>query len=524
MKSILNFLTLFVLLLTGTFCNPLDLRNPEDTRSRAGLEKILWQEFIRPKSVCDPTEFEYSPNYTSFTVKEALTPMQFLQTNDRSIYLFGIATFNPEKNLGTFSGTEDTPSGRNAVLFKFSERGVLQWSRSLGRATSAGNALGIMASDSGVYLTVTTIESVGTPLRSFTGTNGNIAVFHIGSDGKIIWNTYFGETSNNNKSYSIAKLSNGDLIISGESNSNGIPSFPGTKLSLYSSIPTISNLVMRLKPSGDAVWIHLFGGPSSGINFQRSGTRVAVSSNNTISVYGFETEPFFSGYANVVQNHTGTTPRKNYAITQFDENGTYLRHTFLSSSIALSDPILPLPIESNTPNEMLFAGITNSEFAGMDSVRARNYQGSADQFLIKLNASLVPSFVTYLGGPNVDPGSIYRIYQDARRDGYFIYSPYLFDPGFGSGFPNNTGRATPGLVRMDLNGRVQEFGFKGETDFSVPFTMLNTCDGGILAGYYTGSAIDSSTSTFAKFRMTKVRPYIPVWKEYATGYGPVIGQ
>ncbi len=505
-------------------CNPADLRNPSDTRSRAGLENALWQEYMRPKSVCDATEFNYSPNYTSTSVREALTPIQILQTRDRFIYVFGIGTFKPENNLGEFSGTEDTGSSRNAVLFKFSENGVVQWSRTLGKATSAGNAIGIVESDEGVYLAVTATESVGSPIRAFTGTSGNIAVFHIRSDGNIIWNTYFGETSNTNKVYSIAKLSSGDLIISGESNTSGIPSFPGTTISLNPSTPTNSLLVMRLKSDGTPVWMHLFGGPSSGVNFVRFGTRVAVSSTNTIYVYGLETEPFYSGYANVVQNHTGTTPRKTFFISQFDENGVYLRHTFLQTSIQQSDPIFPLPIESEVPNEMLFASVTNGEFVGMDSVRARNYQGQADQFLLKLNSNLVPSYITYLGGTGNDPGSIYRIFQDGRRDGFFIYSPFLFDPGYGQGFPNNPGKATPGLVKMDYSGKVIEYGFKGETDFSVPFSMLNTCDGGIIAGFYTGSVIDSGASSFARFRLTKVRPYIPVYHEYQSGFGTIIGK
>jgi hypothetical protein len=130
--------------------------------------------------------------------------------------VYGIASFNPEKNLNEnqFSGTQD--SNENAVLFKFSEKGVLQWSRSLGKASSVGNAIGIIASDSGVYLTATSTESLGTPLRAFTGTFANVSVFHIASDGTILWNTYFGDATSNNKSNSIAKLSNGDLIISSE--------------------------------------------------------------------------------------------------------------------------------------------------------------------------------------------------------------------------------------------------------------------------------------------------------------------
>jgi hypothetical protein len=192
MRSLVLFLSFVSASILSTFCNPSDLRNPGDTRSEAFRNQLLWQEFIRPRSVCDTTSFEYAPSYRSTSVKEALTPLQIIQTKDKSIYLFGISTFIPEMNLGNFSGTEDNASSRNATLFKFSETGVLQWTRTLGLANTAGNSIGMVESDSGVYLTFTASSSVGSPIKSFVGSAGNIAIFHISKDGSILWNTYFG--------------------------------------------------------------------------------------------------------------------------------------------------------------------------------------------------------------------------------------------------------------------------------------------------------------------------------------------
>ncbi len=516
MKAILHFFLFFSLLLLFPFCSPLDFKNPGDTRSQAALNQLLWQEYIRPRSVCDATTFVYEPSYRSVTVKEALTPIQILQTKDKAIYVFGIGTFNPEKNLGTFSGTEDTGSSRNAMLFKFTETGVVEWSRTLGVATSAGNHVGLLESDSGVYLAFSASSSVGSPINAFTTPSSNVAVFHMAKDGSILWNTYFGVNSGNNKAYSIAKLSGGDLIVSGESNTNGISTFPGSILKLSATIVQNSAFVMRLRATGTPVWAHFFGGATAG-NI-RSAERVAVSSNDTITTFGFEREPLDSAYSKFVQNHTGSIPRKEFLVAQFDADGQYLRHTFLLTQAGQTNPILPLPVESEVPNEMLVASITNAEFQGLDSVRARNYQGSADQFLVKFNSTLNVSYVTYLGGPQSDPGSIYSIFQDVKKEGFFTFSPYLNDPGYGPGYNGSPGLPTLGLVRVDPLGKIVEYGFRGETGFNVPFTMTNSCDGGMLLGYYVGDSIDSSASSFAKFRLTKVRPTIPIFHNYSNPF------
>jgi hypothetical protein len=454
------------------------------------------------------------------TVKAALSPIQILQTSDKAIYVFGISTFNPEGNLSTFSGIEDTSTGRNATLFKFNEKGVLQWSRTLGKANSGGNSLGIIESDSGVFLAVSVSESVGSPKNAFAGSAANAGVFHIAKDGSILWNTYFGDTSNAVKTYSIAKLNGGDLLLSGETNSGGMNSFPGTILKLNPSLPAYAPYVMRIKSDGTAVWVHLFGGPT-GSN-SRSADRVAVSRNNTITTYGYDSEPFYSSYSSVVQNHSGVTPRKEFVVTQFDENGTYLRHTFLLTMNGQSSPILPLPIETETTNEFIFSGVTTAEFQGMDSVRARNYQGSNDQFLVKLNSTLNPSFVTYLGSSGDDQGSVYKVFQDPKKDGFFAFSPFLYNPGYGN-FTGMTGKPTLGLVRVDPTGKLKEFGFRAETDYHVPYNMSESCDGGMLLAYYLGTAIDSSSSDYAKFKLSKVRPTIPINHEYSSPFGTVIG-
>lgn len=519
-----RFIYLFLGIAIGLclFCNPSDLRNSGDTRSRASLEQLLWQEYIRPRAVCDTTNFEYEPAYRSVTVKEALTPIQIIQTRDKSIYVFGISTFIPEKYLDNFVGTEDSGTSRNAVLFKFTPNGALEWSRPIGLANTAGNAIGIIESDSGVYLTFTASSSVGSPLNNFVSGFTNVAVFHIANDGSILWNTYFGSSTGNNKAYSVAKLSNGDLIIGGETNSNGFSSFSGSAFKLTGTIPQNASFVMRLKPTGIGTWVHYFAGANP-TNI-RTVEKVSVSSTDTIYTYGFEREPLDVGYDQVVQNFTGTSPRKEFLIAQFDADGKYLRHTFLLSGSSQSSPILPIPKESEIANEMIFAGVTSAQFVGLDSVRARNYQGSFDQFVVKFNSTLNASYVTYLGGPGADQGSIYKIFQDVRKDGFFVFSPFLFDPGYGAGFPGLPGYPTLGMVRLDSTGKIMEYGFKAETEYNVPLTYTDTCDGGSLLGFYVGDAIDFSKATYAKFRLSKTRPQIPIYRTYQDPFAQYPGK
>lgn len=525
MKSRFIYLFLgFTIGLCLFFCNPSDLRNSGDTRSEASLERLLWQEFIRPLAVCDTTQFEYEPAYRSVTVREALTPIQIIQTRDKSIYVFGISTFKPEKNLDAdaFVGTEDSTTSRNAALFKFTANGALEWTRTIGLANTAGNAIGLIESDSGVYLAFTASSSVGSPLNNFISGFTNVAVFHMAKDGSILWNTYFGSSTGNNKAYSIAKLSNGDLVVGGETNSNGFSSFPGSVFKLSSTIPENASFVMRLKPTGTGTWVHFFAGSTS--TQIRTVEKVSVSSTDTIYTYGFEREPLDVGYNLVVQNHTGTTPRKEFLIAQFDADGKYLRHTFLLSGSSQASPILPIPKESEIPNEMIFAGVTSAQFVGLDSVRVRNYQGSYDQFVIKLNSTLNASYVTYLGGPGADQGSIYKIFQDSRKAGYFVFSPFLFDPGYDTSFPGRAGYPTLGLIRLDSTGNLLEYGFKAETEFNVPLTYTDTCDGGSLIGYYVGDAIDFSVAKYAKFRLSKTRPQIPIYRTYQDPFGQYPGK
>jgi hypothetical protein len=327
----------------------------------------------------------------------------------------------------------------------------------------------------------------------------------------LFWNA-----AGNNKSYAINKLSGGDLIIGGESNSTGLSNFSGATYTLSGSILQNTALVMRVTSTGEPVWVHYFAGATAG-NI-RTVEKVGVSSSDVITAFGFEREPLASGYSNVVQNHTGSTPRKEYLITQFDLSGLYVRHTFLLTTSGQASPILPIPKESEVNGEMIFAGTTSAEFQGLSSVKVRNYQGNYDQFIAKLNSALNVSYVTYLGGSGDDQGSIYKIFKDARNDGYFAFSPFLYDPNYGTGYPGLAGYPTLGLVKVGSTGSLLEYGFKAETEFNIPYMISDTCDGGIIIGYYIGDSLNTASSTFAKFRLTKMRPMIPIYHEYANPF------
>ncbi|MDZ4727701.1 MAG: hypothetical protein SH817_16200 [Leptospira sp.] len=513
--NILYLLTLFSFL----YCQAPDLNNSGDTLSRSGLIHATWADYIRPRSVCDVTSFEYAPNFRSTIGRPVYSPLQFVQAPDQSYYLYGVSNYNPEKNLGTFSGTEGTLGGFNATLMKFNRFGGVEWSRTLGLASTSGNSVGISLSPNGVYFVANVTQSIGTPISAFVTGGVNVGVFHISSTGTLLWNTYFGNNTTDNRGYSIASFPNGDVAVAGDTLSGGFSSFSGATLKSYAStIAPYASFVMRLKSDGTALWVHYFGGSGSNT---RSADRIAISSTNTIWTLGYDSTAYDSAANKVVLDYVGSGT-KQFVVTQFDENGTYLRHTFLPTAISQTNPILPIPIEIHgISNELAFGGITQTKFLNMDSVPGRAYSGSSDQFIIRFNSNLSPTYLSYLGSTGEDPGSIYRIFQDTRKDSLFAFIPYLTDPGFGSPFPSGAIRTT--LVRVDLSGNLIEHAHQGETEFVVPLNAIETCDGGLIAGYYEGTTLDFNSSAYAKFRVRKFKPGLAVHHEYTTPFGPIYG-
>ncbi|GBF50606.1 hypothetical protein LPTSP4_21320 [Leptospira ryugenii] len=523
----ISFRTLYIFICLLSFqCQALDLNNPGDTRSQAGLLAALWRNAARPISVCDTSTFEYAPNvranYTVGQGKPVLNPIQIVQAQDQSLYVFGYTNFNPEKNLTSFSGQEGTGNNFNAAVIKFSPKGDILWSRTLGRASVAGNGVGISLSPKGVYVVSTATESIGNPLQSFVGSNANVGVFSLSPEGQLLWNTYYGNTGTDNRVYTVATFPNGDLVLGGDSLTAGFINFPGTLKKSYTTVPANVSFILRVSSEGLGQWVHYFGGAGT---VTRSAERVTISSTNHIWVQGYDSVPFDALANRVGVNHP-SDGFKHFVITQFDENGNYQRHTFMPSTVNQSSPILPMPLEANgSGNEMLFGGLSNNRFIGFDGVPGRSHQGSADQFLVRFNSNLQASFLAYLGSANQEIGPVYRIFQDKRKGAYYAYVAYLTDPKLAPNVVFPPGNIRTALLRLDESGQLLEHGYQvsNDTTFLVPLSMAETCDGGVVVGYFEGDNLDFSNSSFAKYRIRKLPPPIPVHHDYTVPWGTQAG-
>jgi len=271
--------------------------------------------------------------------------------------------------------------GIDAWAAKLAPSGALLWNTFLGAgSTDTGNSMTVDGSGN-VYLTGTTASTWGNPVRPHSGAAYDAYAAKISTSGTVLWNTFFGTTSND-QGFAIAVDGDGDVYAGGNSSATW-----GSPVRAHSG--GRDAFVVKLTSSGAIVWNTFLGG--NGGDDRTFGLAVDASDN----VYA--TGESYAAWGNPVRAYSGGAD--DWA-AKLASSGTLIWSTFLGGSGAES-------ATSNYGIRVALDGTGNLYAAGYSTSSWGNpwraYAGGTDGFAAKLSSSSgVLLWNAFLGGSGTD--------------------------------------------------------------------------------------------------------------------------
>lgn len=278
-------------------------------------------------------------------------------TNGRDISLDGAGNIYVVGEASTTWGNPVHPFSPmdydNAFVAKLDPDGNLLWNTFLGDNEQT-DGFNITVAPNGVtYITGHSYGTWGTPLRTFTGTQGDAFVAKLDASGNLVWNTFLGSNSSDS-GYGIEMDGSGNVYAVGLSQSSwGNPrrAFRG----VYDSF------VAKLTSSGTMVWntfldLGMYG------NANMSQIAVDVSGNSYIAgSYGWNSN--------------------DAHLTKLDMDGYFVWRTNLGTS-AHDDYGYDVAVDNN--GNSYISGSSKSTWG--NPVHAFNTNNNANGFIAKLTA------------------------------------------------------------------------------------------------------------------------------------------
>jgi len=179
----------------------------------------------------------------------------------------------------------------DAFIVKFNSSGTRTWSTFYGGA-AFDLAYGIAVDNSNNIFICGTTSSANFPIVSahqvsMGGGIGDAFVSKINpANGSPIWSTYYGGNGNNDYAIAIAVDGNGDVVMTGQTNSTNNIASPGAFQTSFAGGFT-DVMVIKFSNSGKRIWGTYLGGNTAGssANLEYS-TGVAIGPNNMVVVAG----------------------------------------------------------------------------------------------------------------------------------------------------------------------------------------------------------------------------------------------
>ena len=294
----------------------------------------------------------------------------------------------------TYNGNGD------AFVAKLASDGSLVWSSFLGGANNsdAGNSIAATP-DGGVAVTGYTGSAdfpVSTGLDStFNGGNFDAFVAKVSAGGSLTWATYLGGSSLNTGN-GIAALADGELAVTGQTQSADFPSLGGFDATQNGSD---DGFVAMLKANGSLIWSTFLGGSS--VDY---GTAVAATADGGVAVVGITQSTDFPTLGGFEATYNGG----NYDafVLKLAASGSLLWSTYLGGSggeygIDLGDAIV-----ATADGGVAVTGRTGSAtFPTTDGFDATYNGGFHDAFVSRFTTEGTLAWSTYLGGSGDDGGS-----------------------------------------------------------------------------------------------------------------------
>jgi hypothetical protein len=336
--------------------------------------------------------------------------------------------------------------------------GTLHWNTFLGgKEHDFGNSIAVDASGNS-FVAGTSVSTWGNPVREFSVSRRRqteVFVAKLDSDGKMVWNTFLGDPSRDDRGFDIALDGSGNLYVVGYFS-------PLRKTKTREQV-----FVAKLNSSGQLLWSTEFGG-----NGTDHGTGIAVDASGTTYVIGS------SGI-------DWGTPKKPYTakidvfVASLNSMGILQWSTFLGGKdndygmdIALGGGVLYVTGGSGST-----WGAPVTTFAG----------GASDAFTAMLDTSGNLNKNTFLGGAGIDEGKGIAVdgsgtvfltgYSTqswgapvrphfAARDAFVASMASNLAPGWNT-FLGGTGGDTGRSIALDTGGNIYAAG-TSETAWGAP--------------------------------------------------------
>ena len=266
------------------------------------------------------------------------------------------------------------------VVMKLDPSGTLVWNTFYG-STSEDAARGISVDGSGnIYVTGNSKATWGSPKHAHSsGANYDIAILKLDNTGTFAWNTFYGSASNDSGD-AIAVDTGGNVYITGQSYASWVsPSSP-----LHSFSGNVDIVVMKLDSSGALNW-HTFYGSSS----YDQGKGIAVDASNNVYITGASD----ATWGTPKHSHSGSI---EIMVMKLTSSGTLVWHTFYGAATYDYGNAIAVDSSSNVY-------ITGASDATWGSPK-HAHSGNSDIMVMKLNSSGDLVWHTFYGSSFYEEG------------------------------------------------------------------------------------------------------------------------
>lgn len=364
--------------------------------------RFILDDYDRTRPLCiDPTLI-----WSTYYGGSGEDPGLAISTDQNgNVYMAGQAYFSSS----LASGGHQNVSGGSQDLFlvKFNAAGDREWASYYGGSGYESNPGTATDMDGNIYL------SGGTQSATMIADGGFITLFDgpsdaflvkFAPDGQRIWSTYYGGESGE-WGTSCKTTPSGDVFLTGYTGSETGMAYQGFQTAHGGG--DYDAFLVRFSGNGDRIWATYYGGEED-----EWGWDVAYGPNDEFFLVGWtESTSGISSSGHQALYGGGTY---DCFVVKFNADGSRHWGTYLGGSDR--DQATSCDVDSQG-NLFLTGGTRSQGYFGLNGFQNSNSGGLYDAFLVKLNSSGSPQWMTFYGGLAYDWGSSCHVDQ---QDNVFL--------------------------------------------------------------------------------------------------------
>jgi hypothetical protein len=300
-------------------------------------------------------------------------------------------------NFPVQSAFQSTLAGaHDAMMVQYSSAGILQWATYYGGTLEEGAACSTAMDGSGNSFLLFNTRSTNLPVssgchQSSFGGDLDMALVKFTSAGLRIWATYLGGSSYD-EGRSIATDASGNAVYGGCTRSTNFPVLNAAQGTAPSGGAHNDAFVGKFSGSGQLQWCTYLGGS----NQNDVAYGVAVGTDGSVAVTG-KTDCTNFPTLNAFQS-TAAGGGGDAFLTKYSSTGTVLWSTYYGGS----DNDYAYDVGVDGSNNVIFVGRTESTNFPIIGALQSVYGGNTDGYVVKMSATGVRVWSSYLGGNGWD--------------------------------------------------------------------------------------------------------------------------